>query len=547
MDHHVTTHKFESNLKWAGGLLLVLALLVMCCEMAGWPFLRRPLQQFMQEKLDRTVQIKRPFRLQLLGGIRLQVGELKLSAPEGFALPHLVDAQGVDLSLRYRDLWQLKDGQPYRIEALRAEHLDAHLVRHADGHASWDFALDDASPPLPFPLIEVLAVNQGQAEVADAMNRAQLAVTFFTEEGSHLATPESSVKFKGQFRQRALQGELVTQGFLPVATQGKQAAPMNSQGWLKYGAIEARFRGAVYDLFGVQCVKGHVNVSGPSLADAGDLLNLAFPRTPAFKISAEIEKGVGQWQVNIPAAEIGRSRLSGAFIYTSATETDKAAKAMLRGKLQGDLLVLADLAPAFGAVESGAAESGAKDASVKARPGKVFPDTPLDFGTYDRMNAEIDVRLQRVELGRAFNEPIAPLQMQVRLLDHTLRLSDLDARTAQGRIAGELTIDAHDAANTQMTPAAPDWTLQLAVRDIRIEHWLKVTPASKPSASKPQEQSPAPPPAYISGQLTGKAALTGRGRSTAELLRSLNGQLAMMVREGEISHLVVEAAGLDIA
>lgn len=500
--------------------------------MAGWPFLRQPFQQFLQDKLHRTVQIERPFHLQLFGGLRLQVGGLKLSAPEGFDVPYFVDAQGLDLSLRYRDLWSLKDGDPYRIQAIRADKLDAYLIRHAGRQATWDFQLDDTSPPRPFPLIEQLAVNEGQAKVADAVTDAQLTVKFFTEEGAHLATPESSVKVEGTFRRLPLQGELVTQGFLPVATQGKDAPPINSNGWLKYGAVNAQFNGAVYDLFGTQRVKGKVDVTGPSLADVGDLLNLTFPRTSSFKVVAEVEKGVHEWKVRIPTAKIGQSRLSGQFVYDLAPEIP-----MLSGKLEGALLMLADLAPAFGAAQ-GNPES-------KAHPGKLFPDESLDFTTYGRMNADIDVHLDAVDLGSAFRQKISPLKLHLTLIKHKLSLADLEASTAQGSLSGALSIDAHDASNPDLSPpAAPDWDIQLAVRDIRLEQWLKVQP--KPSQPA-KEKAADSPPAYITGQLTGKAKLQGRGRSTAELLKSLNGQLALIVRKGEISHLIVEAAGLDIA
>jgi len=530
----ITTKKSAPISNWIAGILLVLVLAVIASEIAGWPFLRQPLQQLLQDKLHRSVVIERPFRLQLLGGIRLQVGGLKLSAPEGFDAPYFVDAHGLDLALRYRDLWSLKETDPYRIEAIRADQLNAYLLRRADRHASWAFELDDSGPPRPFPLIEQLAVNQGQAKVADAVTDAELAVTVFTEEGEHLATPESRVKINGQFRKLPIQGELVTQGFLPVATQGSQSPPINSQGWLKYGAVNAQFRGAVYDLFGTQRLKGKVEVKGASLADVGDLLDLTFPRTAAFKVSADIEKGTDQWQVNIPSAHIGRSRLSGQFVYDFAPETP-----MLRGKLQGALLMLADLAPAFGATQG------------KAHPGKLFPDESLDFSTYGRMNADIDVHLDAVDLGNAFKQRISPLKLRLTLLKHKLSLAELEASTAQGTLTGALSIDAHDASNTDLSPPpAPEWDIQFAVRDIRLEQWLKVTPdAKKPSGKQSSAQQPSAnaAPAYISGKLNGKASLQGRGRSTAALLKSLDGQLALMVREGEISHLVVEAAGLDIA
>ncbi|WP_018986350.1 AsmA family protein [Methylophilus methylotrophus] len=542
-DTEITKTKSSKVTRWVTASLLVLVLTVIGCEVAGWPFLRQPLQQFLQNKLHRSVEIERPFHLQLLGGIRLQVGGLNISAPEGFGAPYFVDARGLDLQLRYRHLWSLKEGDPYRIQAIRADQLNAYLLRHADRHASWDFELDDTSPPRPFPVIEQLAVNQGQAKVDDAITHAQLAVKFFTEEGEHLASPESRVKVSGKFRRLPLQGELVTQGFLPVATHGKDSPPINSQGWLKYGAVKAQFRGSVYDLFGEQRVKGKVDVTGPSLADVGDLLDLTFPRTSAFKVAAEVEKGTSQWKVNIPSAKIGRSRLSGEFVYDLAPEIP-----MLSGKLQGALLMLADLAPAFGA---------AQDNATNTHPGKLFPDESLDFATYGRMNADIDVHLDAVDLGSAFRQKISPLKLHLTLNKHKLSLAELQANTAQGSVSGALSIDAHDSRNTDLSPPpAPDWEIQLAVRDIRLEQWLKVqqnqvqqNPPDKAQAGQQQnkQQSANAAPPYISGRLTGKAKLQGRGRSTAALLKSLDGQVALMIRQGEISHLVVEAAGLDIA
>jgi AsmA family protein len=530
-DNEITTKKSAPITIWLVGSLLALVLAVIVCEIAGWPFLRQPLQQLLQDKLHRSVEIERPFRLQLLGGIRLQVGGLKLTAPEGFDAPYFVDAHGLDLALRYRDLWSLKETDPYRIEAIRADQLNAYLLRRADRHASWEFELDDSGPPRPFPLIEQLAVNQGQAKVADAVTNAQLAVTFFTEEGEHLATPESRVKVNGQFRKLPIQGELVTQGFLPVATQGSKSPPVNSQGWLKYGAVNAQFRGAVYDLFGTQRVKGNVEVKGASLADVGDLLDLTFPRTASFKVSADIEKGIDQWQVNIPSAHIGHSRLSGQFVYDFAPETP-----MLRGKLQGSLLMLADLAPAFGATQDNPA--------AKAHPGKLFPDESLDFTTYGRMNADIDVHLDAVDLGHAFKQRISPLKLHLTLIKHKLSLAELEASTAQGTLTGALSIDAHDSSNADLSPPpAPDWDIQLAVHDIRLEQWINAASAANNVAGK---QAPSPRP-YITGKLNGKTKLQGQGRSTAALLKSLDGQVALMIRQGEISHLVVEAAGLDIA
>lgn len=553
-------------LYWVGGFLLALVVIIVGCELAGWPFLRQPMQDFTSKTLKRDVIIERPFHLQLFGGIRLQVGHLQISAPAEFNVPYLVDAHGLDLKLRYRDLLQLKEGQPYRIKAIRAEHLDAHLKRDSKKHATWDFELDDSSPSRPFPFIEELSVNKGQARVDDAVTKADLTTTFYTEEGAHLKTPESSLTVKGKFGTRPLQGELVTQGFLPVATQGKDSPPINSKGWLKYGAVNLKFDGAVYDLFGSQRVKGKLSVDGPSLADVGDLLDLAFPRTPPFRIAAEVEKNTDQWKVNVSDAKIGQSRLAGQFVYDYGD-----AKPMLNGDVNGPLLVLADLAPAFGAPV--ATDKG----TPNKKPGKVFPDESLDFATYDRMNANIKIHFDAVDLGSIFKERISPLDFRLTLQDRKLTVAKLYAGTAQGSLSGALLIDAPEAKSEAESenPPLPKWDIQLALKNIRLEQWLKVKPedqqkaqekakektsektkqTAQSSKDQPAKQEPSKDkkeaakdaPAYITGQLNAKAKLKGQGRSTAALLKSLDGQLALIVRDGEISHLVVEAAGLDIA
>lgn len=511
----------------------------------------------MAKTLHRNVLIDKPFRLQLLGGIRLEVGRLTISAPQAFDVPYLVDAEGLDLKLRYRDLLQLKEGEPYRIKAIRAEKLDAHMIRHADHHATWDFELDDSGPSRPFPMIEELAVNQGQARIDDAETQARFTTKFYTEEGTHLANPESKLQVKGELLKRPLQGELVTQGFLPVATQGKDSPPINSKGWLKYGAVDLKFNGAVYDLFGAQRVKGKLDVSGPSLADVGDLLDLAFPRTPSFKINAEVEKTTEQWKVNVADAAIGRSRLNGQFVYDYGDR-----KPMLSGKIRGPLLVLADLAPAFGAGDK--PKTGAK-----ANTGKVFPNESLDFTTYDRMNADIQIHFDAVELGSIFKERIAPLDFHLSLQDRKLTVAKLYAGTEKGNLSGELMINAPVAtvSGEQATPPppVPEWDMQLALNNIQLEKWLKVAPEDRdpqPQASRDKRTNQTnakdpktgdakakdkQAPAYITGNLNAKAKLKGQGRSTAALLKSVEGQLALVVKDGEISHLVVEAAGLDIA
>ena len=53
--------------------------------------------------------------------------------------------------------------------------------------------------------------------------------------------------------------------------------------------------------------------------------------------------------------------------------------------------------------------------------------------------------------------------------------------------------------------------------------------------------------AYLTGELSGTIRVAGTGRSTAEILGSLDGQARFALGQGTLSHLVTELAGLDLA
>jgi len=97
---------------------------------------------------------------------------------------------------------------------------------------------------------------------------------------------------------------------------------------------------------------------------------------------------------------------------------------------------------------------------------------------------------------------------------------------AQGALSGRIKLDGREAAAR--------WEAQLRLKALKLEDWIHQTRARG-----------APP--YVSGRIAVDLALTGQGRSTAELLGSANGRAILHWSEGTLSHLLTEAAGLDAA
>ncbi|HEY6514225.1 MAG TPA: AsmA-like C-terminal region-containing protein, partial [Burkholderiaceae bacterium] len=53
--------------------------------------------------------------------------------------------------------------------------------------------------------------------------------------------------------------------------------------------------------------------------------------------------------------------------------------------------------------------------------------------------------------------------------------------------------------------------------------------------------------AYLTGKLEASVDVTGTGRSTAEILSTLEGPITVLLHDGTMSHLVTEAMGIDLA
>jgi uncharacterized protein involved in outer membrane biogenesis len=529
-----------------GGLytLLVLAVLLLAivvCEIIGWPFLRAPAERFVSQQLEREVRLGEPFEIRFFGGLRLQLGNLWISAPPGFDAPHLVDANNISLALRYSDVLNKEATEPLRIKSLDVAKIDARLIRNKDGDATWQFEKDPSKPPTPFPRIENLIVREGYAKVGDALNEADLDVGFASQEGTTNDKPVSQVAVKGKFRGHAVEGKMRTNGLLPIASQGKDTPPIASKGWVEYGGVRVDFDGTVSDLFGNRKINAKFQGKGPSLSLVGDLFNIALPTTTPFKLAGDVHKEDELLAVNINSARIGRSDLTAQFKYDSRPEIP-----VLSGDLKGKRFVLADLAPAFGV----RAEQKSQAEQVKARQGRVIPNRPINLPTLNRFDADIKVDLETVDLGNAFRRPISPFKAHLTLDAGNLSLAKIYARTADGTLSGTIAVDAHNfteevASQKKIQPdALPVWRVDLDWKNIDLEKWLQVSQDRKERAKQEGEEVPE---AYITGTLNGKTRLKGTGQSTAELVSTLTGDVSTHVRNGSISHLIIEALGLDVA
>ncbi|MEX8519956.1 MAG: AsmA family protein [Leptothrix sp. (in: b-proteobacteria)] len=533
-------------------------------ESSGWPWLAAPLERTLSATLDRQVRLSagagpgtaapHPFQVRFLGGLRVSASQLEIAAPPWSATPHLLRADDVLLELRYIDLWRAHRGQPLRIERLQARTLDANAERLADGRASWHFgpAPTPGAPAQPMPLFGLLKVGHGTLHYRDALLDSDLQAQVSLVEAAVPAAapappnpasgaaaaarqpaPVTSVfrlSAEGRHHQLPVKIALVSSGLLPWMADTAPVVPVALTLAATVGRASLDFKGSAADVLHLSGLSGHFSLRGPSLAAVGDPLGVTLPTTAAFRTEGNLIKQGDTWRVVIADATVGASQLRGSFTYEAARSVP-----LLSGQLGGTRLLLADLGPVVGTTSAAVAASGAPAAARPARPtrrastphrARVLPDRAFDLAALRAMDADVAIDIVEVNLNTPLLEPLHPLRTHLQLAGGVLSLTELDARTGQGRVTGEVRLDGRGSTAL--------WRAHLRWDGVRLEHWI-------------HQQRPGGAPPFVSGGLNGRASLEGQGQSTAAILADLKGQIHTELRDGAVSHLMVEAAGLDLA
>lgn len=534
MAHPGTTQRSRWR-KAAGRLGLVVVLLAGAglAEWAGWPFLRGPMERQLQQRLQRDVSIGEDFSLRVFGSIRLATDRLRIGPPQGtqahpaFDAP-LVDAGGVRLEVPYATVRRLMNEstrhEPMHIRVLRFERGELSLKRLADGRSNWSFGPPKPqAPPSQFslPRFDELVLVNGRIAWDDALTRSAVEAAVRTTEGEQAGGRRAAlvVEGRGRYQDRPFEMRATSAGVVPLMSRDASTSVPVS---IDVRAADSRFtfEGSGTDLVGLRSLDGQAMVKGVSLSRVGDAVGVTLPTTSPFELRGRLAKAGERWTLGDASLRVGDSRLGGSFTFDRAQRVP-----LLSGELTGSRLVLADLLPAFGA-------AGEAPVNPKPRGGRVLPQREFDVPSLRAMNADVKVRLQRADLGSLFAQPLSPLQGDLRLQGGVLTLSNLLARSAGGQVQGGIGLDG--------TQAPARWNADLRWTGIDLDQWLAPRNAkvAGPGAAKP---------GYIGGRLAGHAKLQSRGNSTAKMIGSLEGTIQTWVRNGSISHLVIEGAGIDIA
>jgi AsmA family protein len=518
------------GLVWAlAGVATVVVVTLVVAEWSGWPFLRGPIEKVASRNAAVPVQLQGRFRAHLMGRPRVEVEHINIASDERFGAPHLLDARGVSLAWRWGDVWRWQRGERLRLQALRADTLDARLRRLDDGKANWQLGAREPRPeeaeaePLGgLPRFGSLVIGQGRIDWKDPVADVDVDIRLRGREGEAEAATSAGYEAtaNGRYRAMPLKLQVRAGSTLPLLQDPDTATdapwvPVRVEGAVATSRL--LFDGQAAALLGTPRLQGALELQGRSLAAVGRPLGITLPQTPPFDLRGTLSQEAGVWRLQATRANIGTSRLGGDLRFHQRERPRR-----LTGELTGKKLAFADLGPAIGASD------GAKgDAAGDAKGGaKVLPQRRFDLPSLTVMDADVRVAINEVDFGTPAMAPLSGLLTRVRLNAGVLRLDELEAKVAGGRIKGATQLDAN------ARPAKWDATLDIAGVD--VANWVR--------GLRREQASP-----YLTGVLHARLDVRGAGNSTAQILGSLDGPIDLRLRDGTLSYLVTEAMGLDLA
>lgn len=450
----------------------------------------------------------------------VNASDIRVSNKEGYSDPEFVHID--HLFFTFRPLKLLVGDIEFGKIVLERPYIN--LERKDYDEANWIFAEDSQDEELieerhDFPVIQSLAVKGGKVRYQDAVKNLSLDLGLDWVIGEN--NDEASTDTKDGFTVSGT-GSIQNEAFEIEASGASLEALQDSNidfpltlklimGQTRI-SVEGHFRDPI-KLTGIDAV---LKISGDNMADLFYLTSVPLPPTPPYSLSGQLTRSGAVWGYEGFTGKVDGSDLSGDFFYeTGKTRPD------VRATLTSDLLDSDDLGGFIGLPVSGdnATPEQQQAAAEKAASANLIPDVPL---AVDRLRAaDLDISLNAKKIA-APSLPFKGMDVHFDLRDGLLALTLNKVVLADGSLDGVIKVDAREEE--------PQFNMDLNIRQLQLRQFFEGTRFAESTE----------------GILGGKVNLEGTGVSLADLLAVSNGKLTVVMADGTISLLFIEAADLDI-
>lgn len=492
------------------GIALTLAVLItalLLLVQSAW--VRGIVERQIEKLTGREVSIGR-LDIDLRSCLRIEADEVRIGNPDWAQREYLINARRVRVCLAYLPLLT----GTARVNHAELAGAELGLERDGQGRATWAIgAGQKEEKDEPPPIINNVRVSDVLIYFRDANLGADLRLR---AEGGTPEQPDIAVRAEGRVHETDVHAVLHSPAALP-----SPEAPVMVSIALTLDKTTAAVAGNLTSL-GVDGIDMQLSIAGDNLAALNELGAIELPDTPPYALRGRLRNEArDNWRVDDLAGRYGDSDIGGHFVLQM-----RETRPFFSGEFNAKLLDLDDVLPLVGAApKTGPGETASPEQQAKAQAQKqgdtVLPDKPLTFTALDALDADVRFRAEQVKRPDAV--PINALAGHLTIENGTVRVKPLDFEVAGGKVSTELLLEGR--------AEPPHASANINVRQVSLAKLL-------PDLQKQN---------VAVGTLFGRAHIEGRGASVANLFGSANGDVTLMVNGGQMSALLLEAAGLDIA
>lgn len=486
------------------------ALVVALVVLFQWNWLRGPVERIVAWQTGRSFDIAGDLDVDLGRVTTIRADALRFGNADWSPSPTMASADRAEVDVR---LWPLLVGE-VRLVAIRLTRPRLRLEFGPDGGGNWIFGEREGESRFRYA---GLWIDDGRLVFLDPRRRTHLDIALDSIGSSDASAAPVELEGKGRWAGNAFSVAGRVESPLALRQTDK---PYRIDLRATAGPTRAHARGTLLDPFRLRDFDLRLRLAGQDLEDLFPLIGIATPSTPPYRLDGRFTRDGDTWRYDDFTGIVGDSDLGGSAAVTVGRE-----RPLLKADLVSKRLDFDDLAgfvgapPQTGGEEAATAEQRA-EAAARAADARVLPDTPYDLTKLRAMDADVRWKAHRINAPRL---PIEDMDAHLLLEAGLLRLEPLNFGVAEGDIRSTIRMD----ARSEVIRTKAD----VAVRGLDLGELF-------PSAQLTQSAI---------GRIGGNASLAGTGNSVAGILGTADGEVMLGMGRGQVSNLLMELAGLDVA
>ena len=487
-----------------------LVVLVLIVVFFPWNVLRGPLANYASHRLGRPVAIGGDLKVKLGFVARVEVNGLTVGNAPWSKDTLMAQAEQIVVHVDLKQLIRQKQAL-LQIELTAPRVL---LEKNDKGEANWRLGNEGSSSTAVG--VGNITIDRGEVHYRDPTLPAEITATVSATSGSDGQPGSVQVAANGRYHNEPF--TLDAQGLsLAALRQAKDPYQLSLQA--AAGATRVNFKGTILPA-NVQNLQGELTLQGPDLSRLHPLVPAPIPWTPPYRLSGLLAHEDATWAFRGFKGSVGDSDVAGEFrVDLSKSRPAVFADLSSRRFNYKDLGGFVGIPPGEGAHLAPTSEQK-RAAQHRAESERVLPNKPFPFE--ELRKADADVRFRGASVAWR-NIPLDRLDAHLVLKDGVLHLRPLDFGIANGHVVSTIVLD------TSTVPAQAQ--ADIDVRSLELSRLFPKLASPKGSA----------------GRFSGKARFNAAGNSTASLLASTNGEIALAMRGGKASTLTLVLSNLDLA